>query len=307
MDDALGTILRSVRLHSTILSRAELRAPWGVSTRGIPGSAVFHAVLEGSAGLRHGSEEVALEAGDVVVLPRGDAHELAHPPDVPAQPITSLPHVDVAGVPTLRHGRPSGSLTRILCGRFELDHVAAQAFLALLPTRLVASRKGGGAAPWTGRTLELIDAELAAPREGTGVVVTRLCDVLFIDLLRATADGAPRGWLAALADPQVGRALALIHDDPKTRWDATVLAERVGMSRTRFFARFSELVGEPPARYLARWRMNVAADVLRRGDLSTASVAELAGYASEDAFVRVFKRHVGKSPAEFRRGWLRSG
>src|SRR5262245_13886868 len=101
MDDSLDTILRSVRLRSTILSRAELRAPWGVATRGFPGCAIFHAILEGEAVLRHEGERVALAAGDVVVLPRGDAHELANPADTAAMPISSLPHADVAGVPTL--------------------------------------------------------------------------------------------------------------------------------------------------------------------------------------------------------------
>src|SRR6185436_18199523 len=104
MDDALATILRSVRLRSTLLSRAELRAPWGVSTRGASGGALFHAVLEGAAVLRHRGASVPLAAGDVVVLPRADEHELADPADARALPIASLPHVDVAGIPTLRHG-----------------------------------------------------------------------------------------------------------------------------------------------------------------------------------------------------------
>ena len=136
-------------------------------------------------------------------------------------------------------------------------------------------------------------------------VASRLCDVLFVQLLRA-APRDQRGWLAALDDPQIGRALAMIHEDGATKWDASVLAERVGLSRTRFFARFSELVGEPPAQYISKWRMSAAADALVRADVTVSELAERTGYGSEDAFVRVFKRTFGKTPSAYRRSFRES-
>lgn len=316
--DALSRILETVRLRSSILSRAELSAPWGVSTTGVRGGAVFHAVLRGRALLRAGKEAIALPQGSVVVLPTGGAHELSDPPGAPVVPLGTLPATDEGGIPVVRYGRRGGEHTRILCGRFQLDHAAADAFLALLPPVLaagpgegrstgVAQDPASGASAWIAQTLVLLDEELAAGKDGANAMVTRLCDVLFVQLLRVAAVGEPRGWLAALFDPQIGRALALIHEDPKTRWDSAVLAERVGVSRSRFFARFTELVGEPPAQYLSRWRIHVAADTLRKRPLSTAELAEMAGYASEDAFARVFKRHIGMTPSEYRRSLRPAG
>jgi transcriptional regulator GlxA family with amidase domain len=109
------------------------------------------------------------------------------------------------------------------------------------------------------------------------------------------------GWLAALQDDRVGKALALVHAEPGGRWSAESLATRVGMSRSRFFERFTELVGEPPARYIARWRLHAAAEMLRREKMSVAQVAEHVGYGSEDALARLFKRHLGMSPSAYRR------
>jgi transcriptional regulator GlxA family with amidase domain len=117
----------------------------------------------------------------------------------------------------------------------------------------------------------------------------------------AAANAPASGLLAAARDEQIGRALALVHADPSQDWSAAELASKVGMSRTRFFDRFSELVGEPPARYVARWRVHAAADLLRHGSLSMMEVAEKVGYSSEDALARAFKRHVGVGPGEYRR------
>lgn len=304
--DAFSRILETVRLKSSVLSIAELDPPFGVRTRGVRGGAVFHAVVRGAAVLREAGTgaEVELRAGDVAVLSAGQGHELLDRASSPSVGIETLPKIE-GPVPVLRSKWPGASedaATRIVCGVFRLDHGASSALLSLLPPLLV--HQSVAAAPshaaWVGATVTMLDAELQRAADGASAIAGRLCDVLFVQLLRASP--LPhRGFMAALADPSIGRALAMIHEDPKTRWDASVLAERVGMSRSRFFARFTELVGEPPATYLSRWRMSVAADQLRSSDLSILELAEVAGYGSEDAFVRVFKRHFGLSPSAFRK------
>lgn len=304
--DSLSTILRSIRLRGSVLSLADLSAPWGVATRGAERAAIFHAVLEGRGELRRGAQVVPVERGDVVVLTRGDPHELADGPGTRARPIVEIMR-SADPVPTL-YVRGGGAPTQLLCGLFHLDHAAAESFLALLPDLLhLRAAERGARAAWIRSTLELMLAETRERSEGFEAVVTRLADVLFVELLRNSALGASRGWLAALHDVQIGRALAMLHADPRARWDVDLLASRVGMSRSRFFARFSELVGEPPAAYLARWRMSVAADILRREDVSTAHLAEAAGYSSEEAFSRTFRRHLGMSPAAYRRSLRPTG
>lgn len=322
--DALSRILEAVRLRSSVLSVAELDPPFGVRTRGVRDGAVFHAVVRGRAILRVGSDQSApehvLEDGDVAVLAAGQPHELLDHSTTPALPIETLSRTHGA-VPIVKQRRGDGAeaSTRIVCGVFRLDHAASSlpeserplpgartklrnTLLSLLPELMLHQRSVAEprASEWMRATVAMLDRELGADAEGGNAIAGRLCDVLFVQLLRGTAV-PQRGFLAALGDPNIGRALALIHEDPRTRWDAAVLAERVGMSRSRFFARFSELVGEPPATYLSRWRMTTVADRLRRSDESVARLAEGAGYDSEDALCRVFKRHFGVTPAAFRR------
>jgi len=304
--DALSTILQSIRLRGSLLSIAELGAPWGISTRGIPRAAIFHAFLAGQGELRHAGSVRPIGTGDIVVLTHGDAHELADGPGTPTRPIGELMRTTDA-VPTL-HVRGGGAATRILCGAFHLDHAAAESFLALLPGVLhIQTTTTDPRATWIRSTCERMVDEVRNPRDGSDALLTRMADVLFIEMLRSSALGPSRGWLAALHDAQIARALALIHDDPRARWDADILAERVGMSRSRFFARFTELVGEPPATYLSRWRMSFAADILRCQDVSTASLAAAAGYTSEEAFSRTFRKHLGMSPAAYRRSLRPTG
>ena len=205
----------------------------------------------------------------------------------------------------LRHGG-GGAPTSLVCGAVRFDHPAAHHLVALLP------------APDPHRGVELardrLDAEHAALHGGRGAgaapggetVITRLADILVIQAIRswiARDPAAQTGWLGALQDQQIGRAIALIHRDPARPWTVASLAAEVGMSRSAFAARFTELVGEPAMHYVARWRMHVALTLAaaRR----TRGVGELAGrlgYQSEAAFSRAFKRFIGVSPGAARRG-----
>lgn len=303
--DSLSAILDSVRLASTAISCAHLGAPWSIRTEGAP-AGVFHAVLEGSAWIDAGSAgpPLRLAQGDVVVIPSGGPHTLCDELSTPEVAIRDLPlKRGQNGVGVLRHGGP-GARARIFCGTFHLEHDAERSLLSLLPPLMhVPAGRAPGGEP-TAATLQLLDHEMSRDAPGSKTLVLRLCDVLFVQVLRehiAVSPAGARGWLAALRDEHVGKALALIHQNPAERWDARLLASRAGTSRSRLFARFTELVGEPPARYVARWRILTAADLLGHRRTSIADVAEQVGYSSEDAFVKAFKRHIGHSPSEYRK------
>ena len=303
--DSLSAILGSVRLASTAISSGSFSAPWSVRTEGAP-SGIFHAILEGSAWIDAdgGPGPVRLSQGDVIVLPGGAPHTLGDDPHTPPVRIRDLPVTrSLGGIGLVKHGG-RGPVTRIFCGTFHLEHDAERSLLALLPPFMHVSASRAPSGEPTTATLRLLDHEITRDAPGSSTMVLRLCDVLFVQVLREHVTASPvgaRGWLAALRDEHVGKALALIHENPAERWDARLLAARAGTSRSRLFARFTALVGEPPARYVARWRILTAADLLGRHRTSVASVAERVGYSSEDAFIKAFKRHLGASPSEYRR------
>ena len=143
-----------------------------------------------------------------------------------------------------------------------------------------------------------------ASRPGTDSALARIAELVFIDALRRHAELLPpagKGWLAALRDPRIGRALALLHAEPAQAWTLDELANRVALSRSALADRFAALVGEPPMQYLMRWRLAIAARALRSGAEAIVRIAERAGYESDAAFSRAFKREFGMPPAAWRR------
>ncbi len=288
------------------MSRAHLRCPWAVRSRSLS-RAIFHAVVEGECHMHpEGHDEpLHMRTGDVVLLTRGDAHVMSDGGNSIPAPLEHLSMTeDGSCVATLEFGG-QGDQTRLICGTFVLRHAGGDAMLSSLPPVLHAhGRPSGGMSAWLDTTIDMLAHELERNAPGSEVMVARLTDMLVMYLLRACVEQAPErggGWLSALRDERIGRAIATMHHDPAGKWTATTLASRAGMSRSSFFARFNELVGEPPARYLARWRMWVAADLLKREQLSLGELAERVGYSSEDAFSRVFKKAHGMSPGQYRR------
>jgi len=157
---------------------------------------------------------------------------------------------------------------------------------------------------WLQSTLRFLTSEARELRAGGETVITRLADILVIQAIRswiATDAQAQTGWLRALRDKQIGRAIALIHRDPARDWTLPSLASAVGMSRSAFAARFTELVGEPAMQYLLRWKMHAALRWLRESDTPLSQLASRLGYESEAAFSRAFKRLMGVSPGAARR------
>jgi AraC-like DNA-binding protein len=194
-------------------------------------------------------------------------------------------------------------LTHLTCGLVRFDHVAGQQLIALLPKILQIDTREEEEGSWLQSTLRFIAREARELRPGGETVITHLADILIIQAIRSWLDSAPdanRGWLAALRDRQIGRALAAIHREPQKAWSVASLAREVGMSRSGFSARFSQLVGDSAMRYLTRWRMQLARAQLGEESVPLGVLAERLGYQSEAAFCRAFKREFGVSPGSLR-------
>jgi AraC-like DNA-binding protein len=207
----------------------------------------------------------------------------------------SGPHV------VLKHGG-GGPETDLICGAFDFRRPYGTTLLGSLPEWLHI--RASETAEWVESTIRLLSAETRRADEGTGAVIARLTEILFVQAVRAWLRGRPdaaTGWLGALREPAIGRALQLIHQMPERAWTVASLAAEVGMSRSPFASRFTALVGTSPLAYLARWRMHVAADLLEGSTMSMSEIAERVGYASEAAFGRGFKKEFGVSPGAFRR------
>ncbi|HEY8461126.1 MAG TPA: AraC family transcriptional regulator, partial [Blastocatellia bacterium] len=203
-----------------------------------------------------------------------------------------------------------GEITKFIGGAFFFENHESHPLLKVLPPFLhfsATSDKGGKnskVVDWFDTTLNLIATEAISRRPGADPILTRLSDILFIQAVRAYASAvsvAGPNWFAAAADPQIGAAIANIHRAPQTQWTVERLADLAGMSRSAFASRFSGLVGEPPLRYLSRWRMHKAVEMLREGRLTTSEIASLVGYESEAAFSKAFKKWSGQGPGAFRR------
>ncbi|MEO8410663.1 MAG: AraC family transcriptional regulator, partial [Propionivibrio sp.] len=249
----------------------------------------------------------SLAAGDIVIIPHGDAHSLfAGAPSMPLVESTSgllgpFPPTDLH---PMRSGG-GGSETRFICGYFACERYAERLFLAGLPGMLKVSVRGDAAGQWLENSIRHLVGEAASGRPGGAVLLSKMAEALFIETLRRHMAQLPpeqTGWLAAARDPIVGAALALLHREPARAWTVTDLALTVGASRSVVAERFTHLVGEPPLAYLAHWRLQLAARLLETTKRTVIQVAGEVGYESEAAFNRAFKREFDSPPAQYRKG-----
>jgi AraC-like DNA-binding protein len=314
--DALSEVLRSVRITSALFFKGEFSKPWRFTTspaRAVaelvaPGTdpiVLFHLVTMGQATVRVArQEDVVLEAGDMVLLPHGDAHEVSNGR-------TSRRYDSSKLVPTLRSGGlatekwgGNGPLTKIICGYFGCERHAERLFLGGLPAVFKVSIRNDGAGSWIESAIVQSVSELEAGRAGRFALLSKLAEALFTDALCRYMDQLPpeqTGWLAGARDPVVGQALACIHRDPSRAWTLAELAKAIGASRTVLSQRFTSLLDESPLAYLARWRLQLAARLLETTDRKVIAIAMDSGYISEAAFNRAFKREFGLPPARYRR------
>ena len=313
--DALSDVLRAAHLTGGVFLHAEFFAPWCMAARVAPehcaprlGPAshlmLYHYVVEGELHARvEGEEAFVLKPGDVVLFPRNDLHlvgsDLRLPP-VSARDIIQPPRD--GGLFSIHHGG-EGPRTRLVCGFLGCDSAHGNPLIATLPAAMRLNIEEGGAAEWMRSTLRYAADEMTG-RPGSETVLAKVSELLFVEAVRRYAEALPEGqtgWLAGLRDDYVARALALLHRDLARAWTVDELGRQVGLSRSALAERFTHLIGVAPMRYLANWRMQVAAQELRNGRASLAQIASTVGYESEAAFSRAFKRAHGSAPATWRR------
>lgn len=303
--DVLSDVLGTVHLDSGTLFRTELVAPWGIR---VPprDELAFHVVTRGRAVLQVDGIDTPriVETGDVVMLAPRRGHTVRDAPGSPARDIMEM----VADGSFRRPGDVpvvgDGPMTHLVCGWFGFSDDRSELLLAALPTVLHTRELETEDGLWLAQTVKMLSYESCAPRPGMTTVVNRLCDALFVYVLRshlASLSAERPSWLRAIVEPRIGEALQLIHDDPGAPWSVAKLAAGVGMSRSVFSARFTRTVGEPPMRYLARWRLRKAAALLRTGGCDIRAVALQTGYGSAAAFSKAFTRATGVSPGAVRR------
>jgi AraC-like DNA-binding protein len=322
--DALSEVLKSVRLEGAVYLDAEFTAPWcmhgkygGGSVRErLPGAehiVYFHFLTEGACQVRllEGGRALDVSAGDLVLFPRDDRHLMGSDLHVaPAETEFLLAGADATdpGLLRIRHGG-GGAPTRFVCCYLSCSRTTIRPLVEALPRMLRIPIGDGHAATLVRELLRAGVRESSSTAPGAQSTLAKLAELLFVEAMRRCAESlAPggRGWLAAVRDPQVGRALALMHADPGRAWTVEELARTVALSRSALADRFAELVGEPPIQYLGRWRLALAAQALRASGEAIVRIAERSGYESDAAFSRAFKREFGMPPAAWRRAAARS-
>ena len=332
--DVLSDVLRTVRLSGSVFFTAEFSSPWAIESPNadllagivLPAAehiSLFHIVLEGGCLIDcDGFDGVTLEGGDVVMFPHGQCHTMRSGPQAQTTSLARVlrrPHADA--VPEVSCGG-GGERARFICGYLNCTQRFAPLFDALPAVLLVRRRADyrvvealGGCehrsigvpdecSRWLDTTLRFAVNEARAARPGNAAMLARLTELMFVEIVREYMQlltSRERGWLAALKDPTVGRALRLLHENPMRPWTVDALAHEVATSRSALAQRFTRLVGASPMRYLSGWRMHLAKQMLRDRTDNIQSIAERIGYDSEPAFNRAFKRATGRPPAAWRK------
>jgi AraC-like DNA-binding protein len=315
--DTLSDVLRSMRLAGAVFIDLDTSEPWRAAapaagalaphlTAGVEHVIGYHVVTHGSCwgGLR-GEPAVELRAGDVLVLPHGDAHLLSSSAALPRMPEPTPLRASVHARLPLRisihagHAQPA----RVICGFLGCQARPFEPLLAGLP-RLIHLSGGDQSGAVRQRLVERAALESATGGAGSQRALACLGELLLVDVVRQHLADAPPGdlgWLAGLRDDAVGRALQQLHERPAHAWSLEELRKQVGMSRSALAERFAHFVGVPPIQYLAQWRIQLAASLLRSGKSSLAEIADRVGYGSEAALSRAFKRRIGVAPTPYRR------
>jgi AraC-like DNA-binding protein len=326
--DVLSDVLRTIRLTGALFFPLEASSPWAdeipearglapAVLRGAQHVVSYHIVSRGACWVTlEDAPAMHLEAGDIIVVPHGDRYVMSSAPglrpEAPADAVLMFFRQMAAGCgpAVLTEGGGGPDRAELICGFLGCDIRPFNPVLEALP-RLVHLKRSSELSMHD-RLSPLVERSLAESRQrrsGAQAVLLRLSELLFIEVVRCYLDslGHERsGWLSALRDPIAGRVLALLHQRPRQRWTLDRLAKETGVSRSVLADRFTDVVGQPPMRYLARWRMQLASRLLVDGTAKVSAVALDLGYQSEAAFSRAFREIVGVSPSSWRRGRVRS-
>lgn len=298
--DPIDDVFGAMRVHTSLYARIEARAPWGVTfVRGV--AARFGYVVDGGCWLTlEDRAPVRLAAGDCFMIVGGAQYALQDRPATPTQFCYRALRSHENHI--VRLGGDGDPVT-VVTGWFLFDRAGARPLVDLMP-ELILARMDAERSDMLQATLALLARETARPSLGTGIVVSRLADILFVQAIRshaAAAGAEASGWIGALCDPRLSRAFSAIHARVEAPWTVEELAREAGMSRSAFAARFRDRVGMSPLDYVTRWRMFRAGALLRGGQRSIADIAAAVGYENESAFAKAFKRVTGITPGVYRR------
>lgn len=320
MTDTLSDVLRAVRLTGAVFFAIDASAPWVAEAPqgcviaphimpGVEHVIEYHIVTSGSCwGGLLDEPAVRLEAGDIIVFPQGDPHVMSSAPGMRGEPeLAAQVLAQQARLPVALSLQGGGSeCAQLICGFLGCDARPFNPLLATLP-RVIHLPATGQPDSMTRKLVELAVAETTAPKSGSECALARLSELLFVEVVRRYASSLPAeqvGWFAGLRDESIGKALQKLHQRPAHPWILEELAKEVGLSRSMLAERFAHFVGMPPIQYLAQWRIQLAASLLRSTKLGIAEIAERIGYGSGTALSRAFKRCVGVAPSPYRRGEL---
>jgi AraC-like DNA-binding protein len=313
--DALSDLLRAVRFSGGLFLEARFRSPWcihaqitkddcgpGVDPQG--GLVAFHYVLHGRVDVRLGNETVRTAGpGEMILLARNDRHLLGSDTSLPPQDAGAM--VSKASDHELAHidfGRGASVRQHFVCG-FLTTPMREHPLLTALPALIIADLRERPCAEWAQTSFRYAAREHASRRPGSQDILARLSELLFVEAVRSQIEQLPgnaTGWLAALLDPPLARALSALHAQPAAAWTTATLARQAFLSRSAFADRFTRMVGVPPMSYLTRWRMLLAGQRLRESSETIAQVAAAVGYESESTFSRAFTRELGLAPGAWR-------
>jgi AraC-like DNA-binding protein len=314
--EVLSEVLKAVKLDGALFYNAEFSAPWcahSIDARTVtsclsPNSEhviIYHLLTEGRgyAHVEGDDRPIPLNAGDILIVPHGDPHILGNGRSVMAMDRSQvLEQVLSQGLKVSRMGG-GGELTKFVCGYLSCDPELSRVFLGGLPPMLKINIRDDTSGQWLENSIRYSVDHADASRPGGEAVLAKLSEVLFVETLRRYIALLPQnqtGWLAGVRDPEVGKALALLHRKPADPWTIASLANEVGISRSVLAERFRRYLSETPMAYLTAWRLQLGAQMLKSTSSSVAQIAAEVGYESEASFNRAFKRVFGLPPARFR-------
>lgn len=304
--DILDDILSTLDLRGVLYFRTSFSSPWALTVPDYQRAARFHLVVQGTAHITIEPDvELELGPGDLVMIPRGVKHTLS---DNGARSAPELETVmqdtgyNGRGVLIVGEGDPNAS-TQMVCGHLNFRRGGDHPLLDALPDYIHVHAAERSTEPWLDDALRLVAQRVFSGALGSAATVTRLSEIVFIEVIKSRLSKSEelRQILQAFTDPHVGQALNALHANPADAWTVETLAHSVGMSRSRFSDRFSELMGKGPMSYLSDWRLQKALQLLDDDRISVQQIATQAGYRSPAAFSRAFSAKFGASPKVYQR------
>ncbi|MFC1747857.1 AraC family transcriptional regulator [Pseudomonadota bacterium] len=292
--DVLSDILKTLHLRAEVFLHACFRGDWAVDSSG-ERRATFHMVARGGCWLHMSDnpDPVALASGDLVVFPHDAQHTLSN---------SELPPADNFPRNQLPDDAATGPAVNLICGYFEFERHSWNPLIAAMPDVMVIRNEASASVPLMDTLGRFLYYEVDTAQQGSALLIDKLSEILFIHVVRSYMNKEQdKGFISALADSQIGKALSKVHEDPAQNWSVESLAKEAGMSRSAFAERFSRLVEMSPMQYLTHWRMTQANERFLTTEQSVAQVAEQCGYQSEPAFAKAFKKQFGYGPGQARK------